>query len=121
MTKLERYLSREVLGRNPKIERKPPKRETGRAPARDPKYLAWIRTQPSAVSGQYGCEAAHSGSDHGMGQKASDYSAIPLTPAEHREYHRIGKPAFERKHRLDCARLARKLLRAWIAGGRRAA
>jgi hypothetical protein len=54
-----------------------------------------------------------------MSQKASDYSCVPLTPAEHREYHQIGKAAFARKHGLDYDTCARRLYAEWRA--RRAA
>jgi Protein of unknown function (DUF968) len=89
-----------------------------RGPARNWKYRAWIRTLPSAVSGQEGCEAAHTGSDGGMRQKASDYSCIPLTPEEHREYHQIGKADFEAKYGIDCATLVKRLNRDWFQYGR---
>jgi hypothetical protein len=62
-----------------------------------------------------GCEAAHTGTDGGMAQKASDFSAIPLTPAEHRDYHQIGRKAFERKHGIVCADLVRDLQAIWSA------
>jgi hypothetical protein len=40
---------------------------------------------------------------------------VPLTPAEHREYHRIGKADFARRHALDFAREAARLYAAWRA------
>ena len=47
-------------------------------PQRDPRYLAWIRTQPCVVCGSArGIEASHTG-PHGLGQKSPDTSAIPL-------------------------------------------
>lgn len=109
---LEKYLAREVLGKQ-LPQRKPPRSQTRNGPPRDPQYLAWIRALPSVISGQQPCEAAHTGTDGGMGQKASDYSALPLTPAEHREYHQRGKPAFERRHRVNCAHLAARLNAEW--------
>lgn len=84
-------------------------------PKRNWKYRQWIRTLPSAVSGiEGGIEAAHTGGDGGMSMKASDYSCIPLTVEEHREYHQIGKSAFEAKHNLDCAVLVRRLNAVWF-------
>lgn len=56
-----------------------------------------------------------------MRQKASDYSCIPLTAAEHREYHQIGKRAFEAKYGLDCAALVAELNRVWRIGKEEAA
>jgi hypothetical protein len=38
-----------------------------------------------------------------MSQKASDYSCVPLTMAEHREHHQIGKREFERRHGIHFA------------------
>lgn len=109
---LLRYLRREVLGdMKPK---RASRRRPRRGPARSWRYLAWIRTLDSCVSGQFGCEAAHTGSDGGMRQKASDYSTIPLTPAEHREYHRVGKAAFELAAGIDCREVVKKLNRVWF-------
>ena len=90
-------------------------RKRRRGPARNWKYLAWIRTLPSAVSGAYGCEAAHTGSDGGMRQKASDYSAIPLTHDEHMELHRIGREDFEAQYDINLARAVASLRHCWFA------
>ena len=77
----------------------PKKRRTGkprRGPARDAKYLAWIRTQPCIVCiGVDGpSEAAHIG-PHGMAQKASDYDTLPICAVHHRELqaslHKMGR------------------------------
>ena len=68
-------------------------------PTRDRAYLRWIRSLPSVISGRYGCEACHTGS-HGLSQKASDLSAIPLTRQEHREFDRAPR-AYAEKHHLD--------------------
>src|ERR1035441_10089413 len=63
-----------------------------RGPDRSPEYLAWIRTLPCAVcsrmrAGSTVIEAAHTNvlGPKGMGQKTSDFSAIPLCSAHHRE------------------------------------
>ncbi len=66
-------------------------------PARDEAYLAWVRTQPSVISGRMGCEAHHVISKRFSSQKTSDYLAIPLTPDEHRKLHE-NWPAWEREH-----------------------
>jgi hypothetical protein len=50
-----------------------------------------------------------------MGQKSSDYSCIPLTPEEHREYHRLGRPDFEGKYGIDCGAICRRLNHCWFA------
>ena len=52
-------------------------------------------------------EAAHTNAlgPRGLGQKASDFSAIPLCAAHHREnpdsYHRLGENGFSHKHGID--------------------
>jgi hypothetical protein len=110
---LTRWLVREVHGRN--IPRKPPKKASALSnkPARNWRYRAWIRTLPSAVSGLTPCEAAHTGA-HAIGQKSSDYNSIPLTPEEHREYHAIGREAFELRYSLDIAALVERLNSCWF-------
>src|SRR4051812_14100706 len=77
-------------------------------PVRDPAYLRFIRSLPCACcDSQRGIEAAHFGG-HGMGQKASDLSTLPLCRKHHRTgpeaYHKLGPVAFEEVHQLDVAR-----------------
>ena len=74
-------------------------------PARDQKYLAWIRTLPCLICGRAaGVEAAHTG-PHGMALKSPDSSAIPLCARHHRtgrdSYHKLGPRIFERHHGID--------------------
>lgn len=74
-------------------------------PARNLKYLAWIRTLPCLVCGKTnGIEAAHTG-PHGIAQKSPDTSAIPLCARHHRtgrdSYHKLSARAFERHHQLN--------------------
>ncbi len=115
---LRRYLAYAVHGRtDPAPERKPPakaKRATPRrGPERSPAFLRWIRTQPSIVSGRGPCDACHTGSDGGMSQKANDFSCVPMTRAEHQEYHRIGKAEFERRYGVDFACESARLRSEW--------
>ena len=75
--------------------------------------LAWIRTQPCLVCGRTRwIEAAHTGL-RGLGQKSSDYSAIPLCVAHHRtgrdSYHRLGVRQFAQTHNLDIPGIVRRL------------
>jgi hypothetical protein len=82
-------------------------------PKRNPRYLAWIRTQPCLVCGSRGgIEAAHTG-PRGLGQKSPDTSAIPLCPKHHRtgrdSYHRLGPRQFARVHQLDVESAVRRL------------
>jgi len=74
-------------------------------PQKNQKYLAFVRSQPCAVCGsQRNIEAAHTGA-RGLGQKSSDFSAIPLCAVDHRtgsdSYHRLGPKRFTVKHALD--------------------
>src|SRR5258708_448574 len=112
---LRKWLAREVLGRD--IGRKPPQRER-RGPERSASYLAWVRTLGGAACGAEGrSEAAHTGSDGGMSQKASDLSCIPLCADCHTRgplaYHRLGRAAFERAHGVTCARVVKRLQAEW--------
>src|SRR5450755_2947081 len=82
-------------------------------PPRSSLYLAWVRTLPCVVCGETrGIEASHTG-PHGLGQKSSDYSAIPLCAKHHRtgadSYHRLGPRKFARMHLLDIAAIVRRL------------
>jgi hypothetical protein len=100
-----------VLGKN--LEQKP-RRVERRGPPRDLRYRAWIRTLPCVACGsRWEIEAAHTGSDGGMAQKASDYSCVPLCRICHTSgrnaYHRVGKEEFERRSGIDFARLVRAL------------
>ena len=82
-------------------------------PIRNPRYLAWIRTQPCVVCGATrGIEASHTG-PHGLGQKSPDSSAIPLCYRHHRtgsdSYHRLGPVKFAQAHNLDITAIVRRL------------
>jgi hypothetical protein len=87
-----------------------------RGPDRSPEYLAWIRTLGCVVCSRVGggatvVEAAHTNvlGARGMGQKATDFSAIPLCSGHHREcpdsYHALGERGFLRKHGIDLNKL----------------
>ena len=110
---LRKWLAREVLG---KTLRKPPAKER-RGPVRDAGYLQWIRTLTCVACQSEGrSEAAHT-ADHGLGQKAPDTDAIPLCAVCHRTgpqaYHRLGRAAFERAHRVSCRRVVMRLQAEW--------
>lgn len=66
-------------------------------------YKAWIRTQPSIVSGRTPCEAHHEDilKSGGTGCKGHDCQCIPLTAEEHRERHQTGKDTFYNKYGID--------------------
>jgi hypothetical protein len=108
---LNRWLMQEVHGVDVGLQRKPPRSATsslGQKPARDWKYRSWIRSLPCVGCGlDPAGEAAHTGSDGGMSQKASDYSCVPLCSDCHTlgpdAYHRIGKAAFEVRRNVRLA------------------
>ena len=83
-----------------------------RAPDRCPLYLAWIRTLPCAIclrlrSAHLLIEAAHTKTlgPRGLGQKTSDFSAIPLCFWHHRgnrdSYHHLGERRFVERHGVN--------------------
>jgi hypothetical protein len=79
---------------------------------RNKKYLSWVRSQPSVISGQYPCDPHHliGHGQGGMGLKASDLLAFPLTRIEHTLLHQHGWKTWEEKHgtqwRFACETLA---------------
>jgi hypothetical protein len=82
-------------------------------PVRNRHYLAWIRTLPCIVCGvRRGIEASHTG-PHGLGQKSSDYSTIPLCIKHHRtgndSYHRLGPRGFCDRHGVDIRAIVARL------------
>ena len=114
---LDRWLVREILGEDHEPRRAARNRKK-RGPARNFRYRQWIRSLPCCACGHEGSEAAHTGTDGGMSQKASDYSCVPLCPECHtlspRAYHRIGKDAFALSRGIDFAELVRELNRTWF-------
>ena len=87
-----------------------------RGPDRSPDYLAWIRKLPCLIcsrasGGATVIEAAHTNAlgTRGLGQKTSDFSAIPLCSGHHRKdrdsYHRLGEERFARAHRISLREL----------------
>jgi len=120
---VNRWLMREVHG--VEIPRKPPKRATTgtRKPARSWKYRAWIRSLPCAGCGlEPAGEAAHTGTDGGMSQKASDFTCVPLCRDCHTQapgaYHRVGKQAFESARNVRFSELVKRLNWIWFASQR---
>lgn len=88
----------------------------------DRAYLLWLRSQPSAIDGQMDydrdtgqrwCVPAHyrTAANSGTGCKP-EYSAIPLTHAQHLEQHRIGQ--FNFKSRSWWQKQVRIHLTRWI-------
>jgi hypothetical protein len=91
-----------------------------RGPDRCPEYLARIRTLGCVVcakvtGGPIVIEAAHTNAlgPRGLGQKTSDFSAIPLCSGHHREnpdsYHRLGEKEFLQVHQIRLPELVQAL------------
>jgi len=81
-------------------------------PARSPEYRRFIRSLPCLACGTiYGIEAAHSG-PHGIGQRSSDFSCIPLCRKHHRtgsdSYHALGRK-FGEYHKIDIPAIVKRL------------
>jgi hypothetical protein len=114
---LRAYLAYTIHGRKPPHQARTAQRN---GPPRNDDYRAWIRTLPCLACQVKGrSEAAHTGSDGGMSQKASDYSCVPLCSDCHTlgpgAYHRLGKRTFEQRHGLCCAGIVAQLNREWQA------
>ncbi len=108
---LGRWLSYTIFGSktlSPRRHHKP-----RRGPETANAYRAWIRQQASVVSGstRY-IEAAHTG-PHGLSQKSSGYTCIPLTHEEHMDLHRIGPAKFQAKYTINFAIIIEALFTEW--------
>lgn len=88
-------------------------RIAGKTPIRNPAYLRWIRSLACLVCrSRWRIEAAHTG-PHGLAQKSSDLSTIPLCARHHRtgsdSYHELGPVKFAQVHGLDIAEIIARL------------
>jgi hypothetical protein len=89
------------------------RRKPRRGPDQTEAYRACIRQQPSCVSeSRRNIEACHTG-PHGLGQKSSGYTCIPLTHQEHMELHQIGPRQFQEKYRIDFEVIIEGLFTEW--------
>ncbi|WP_051129065.1 DUF968 domain-containing protein [Brucella anthropi] len=81
------------------------------------KHLAWIRTLPCIITGQYGVEAAHiryaaphlGKRDTGKAEKPDDRWTVPLSPEMHREQHSMNEQDFWQRHKIDPCQVAMAL------------
>lgn len=89
-----------------------------RAPLRDPRYLAWIRTLPCMACMRTPSQAAHyrAGQAGGIGLKPSDDRVTPLCFECHRSQHDVGERRWWRDVGIDPEN-AINLLRAAYDGG----
>ncbi|MGC1586999.1 MAG: hypothetical protein WA791_15095 [Rhodomicrobium sp.] len=94
-------------------------------PRRSPQYRAWIRTLDCLVLGcnSRPIHAAHTGTDGGIGTKASDWSCVPFCVGDHYVYHSIGKLEFETRYGLYLDFEVRRLNAEYVSfvslGGKR--
>jgi hypothetical protein len=79
-----------------------------------PEFVAWIREQPSIVSGKGPCVAAHSRTG-GTRRKADACWNVPLTQEEHDELHDHGIKTFEAKYGVSLAFHAPLTWQRWLA------
>jgi len=89
-----------------------------RRPLRDPKYLSWIRTMSCRATASHDHVEAHHVPQRGqgaVGRKCSDRRAVPLTAEMHREYHAIGRDAFEQRYGVSFEREIIELNRIYDA------
>jgi hypothetical protein len=89
------------------------RRKLRRGPDQAESYRDWIRQQPSCVSeSPRHVEACHTG-PHGLWQKSSGYTCIPLTHEEHMELHWMGPRKFQYKCRIDFDVVIEGLFTEW--------
>ncbi len=55
--------------------------------AGDPKYLAWVRSQPCCACGRRPPSEAHHKTGAGLALKAHDHDTMPLCAGCHRAFH----------------------------------
>lgn len=92
-------------------------------PVRDAAYLKFVRSLPCLGCGRrYGVEAAHTG-PHGLSQKASDLSCIPLCRYGcHRAFDRNPR-GFAGENYIDVPAVVKRLNQFWqekLNGGKAA-
>jgi hypothetical protein len=94
-------------------------------PERSQAYLKFIRRFLCVCCGETRyVEAAHFG-PHGIGQKASDFDALPLCPRCHRtgphSYHKLGPVDFALVHEIDIPSLQQYFQHVWETRKKKAA
>lgn len=88
----------------------------------NPAYLAWVSTLPCSITGDGPVEVHHliGHGVKGVGEKASDFLAMPLSPVLHRTgskaIHVIGHKAWEELHGNQMEYVGRTLFEAVMRG-----
>lgn len=92
-------------------------------PWRDPAYLAWIKQQPCVISGQFASGRMPVDAHHlighgysGVGTKAPDFLAFPLSREAHENLHHYGWERWEAQHGSQWRFVGQTLQRAFYDG-----
>jgi hypothetical protein len=87
-------------------------------PLRDDKYLRWVKSLPSVVSGRQADDPHHliGHGQSGMGTKVTDYWTFPLTRDEHTELHNMGYKEWEKIYGEQWKFVAQTMYLAKIEG-----
>ena len=81
------------------------------------KYRAWVKNQPSCISGREPAGDCHHLKGHGYGGSvAPDWAAMPLTREEHTTFHNMGWQTWEDEHGSQWKHVAKTLGRALDGG-----
>jgi len=77
------------------------------------KYIDWVKTQPSCISGLPADDPHHiKGHGFSCGLRAPDWATIPLTREEHTRFHNVGQKKWEEINGSQLEHVARTLGRA---------
>jgi hypothetical protein len=76
--------------------------------------VRWMHQQPSVISGRTPCVCSHV-RNGGRGRKADACWTVPMLLTEEKEYHAIGKRAFEAKYGVSLDALALETEARWQA------
>lgn len=86
-------------------------------PAKNKKYLAWIRTHECCVTANPTQVIAHHvqiGALRGISQKPTDYWAIPLDTFEHSRLHHVGEVEYWKKKDMNPHLIIKCFIDTWI-------
>lgn len=95
-----------------------PEKQNGYQPFRNREYLDWVKTLPCVVTEQPADDPHHliGHGQGGMGTKAPDLFAIPMTRTEHTKLHDMGYQSWEEQHGSQWFYVAKTIERAVFEG-----
>ncbi len=82
---------------------------------RSDEYLAYVRKHGCIVCSKQ-ADAHHAFGPHGLQQKASDFTCVPLCRVHHAEIHQAGKYSFEDGHDVNLFEIAFNLIHRFLTG-----